>query len=121
MGMHLNFAPLFAAGWLTDWHNWGIIAQVAVGLGAVIFVHGCFWHRHECRIFKWPSTRREFWRMKIDGNADRDQRNVIALMEDGWRVGIVWECATRDRTRLKKIADRCEAWLKSNRQLLEIT
>src|SRR4051812_579368 len=46
---------------------------------AVIFVHGCFWHRHECKIFKWPKTRVEFWRGKIDGNAERDKRNIARL------------------------------------------
>src|SRR4051812_15356860 len=63
---------------------------------AVIFVHGCFWHRHECAIFKWPSTRPEFWRAKINGNAERDKRNEISLVEDGWRVGMVWECSLRE-------------------------
>lgn len=88
---------------------------------AVIFVHGCFWHRHECGIFKWPSSRRDFWRTKLDGNADRDKRNATALLASGWRVGIVWECATRDLAKLEKIADRCEVWLRSNRHQLEIT
>lgn len=88
---------------------------------AVIFVHGCFWHRHECSIFKWPSSRHRFWRTKINGNADRDQRNIQKLLETGWRVAIVWECATRDRVRLQKIADRCDVWLRSNRKRMEIT
>jgi DNA mismatch endonuclease (patch repair protein) len=88
---------------------------------AVIFVHGCFWHRHECSIFKWPSSRRKFWRTKINGNADRDQRNIEKLLQKGWRVAVVWECATRDRVKLQKIAHRCDVWLRSNRKRLEIT
>ncbi|WP_375791347.1 very short patch repair endonuclease [Bradyrhizobium sp. vgs-9] len=86
---------------------------------AVIFVHGCFWHRHECHIFKWPSTRPEFWRTKIEGNALRDRRNAAALEEKGWRVGIVWECSLRSRDQAR-IADRCARWLKSSSKHLEI-
>jgi DNA mismatch endonuclease (patch repair protein) len=77
---------------------------------AVIFVHGCFWHRHECRIFKWPATRIDFWRAKIDGNAQRDTRNIAKLRAEGWRVAIVWECALRsDAT---KVARLCSRWLR---------
>lgn len=63
---------------------------------AVIFVHGCFWHYHAgCRLFKLPGTRTEFWSQKLATNAQRDQRQIIALIESGWRVLIVWECAIR--------------------------
>ena len=58
-----------------------------------IFVHGCFWHRHSgCRNATTPSTRREFWQEKFDGNVDRDARNRAALEAAGWNVLIVWEC-----------------------------
>ncbi|WP_371449397.1 very short patch repair endonuclease [Bradyrhizobium sp.] len=87
---------------------------------AVLFVHGCFWHRHECSIFRWPGTRVEFWRTKINANFERDQRNVQKLLGHGWRVGVVWECATRDRKRLHTIANKCGAWLNSNQDQLEI-
>jgi DNA mismatch endonuclease (patch repair protein) len=60
---------------------------------AAIFVHGCFWHRHlGCRNATTPSTRREFWRAKFDGNVSRDTRNQAALGAAGWTVLIVWEC-----------------------------
>jgi DNA mismatch endonuclease (patch repair protein) len=63
---------------------------------AVIFVHGCFWHRHEeCRFSTTPSTRPEFWQHKFNSNVERDRRNVEALTSKGWRVAIVWECALR--------------------------
>ncbi|HAQ34711.1 MAG TPA: very short patch repair endonuclease [Alphaproteobacteria bacterium] len=62
----------------------------------VIFVHGCFWHRHDCRYFKWPATRPEFWRNKILRNVERDEENVAALEAMGWRVLTVWECETRN-------------------------
>ena len=58
-----------------------------------IFVHGCFWHRHlDCRNATTPSTRREFWQDKLDGNVSRDVRNQAALEAAGWTVLTVWEC-----------------------------
>jgi DNA mismatch endonuclease, patch repair protein len=85
---------------------------------AVIFVHGCFWHRHGCSIFKWPSTRPEFWRTKLEGNAARDAKNIIKLMEEGWRVGVVWECSLREDP--LKVAEGCGRWIQSKRKSLEV-
>lgn len=66
-----------------------------------IFVHGCFWHRHEgCRNATTPSTRTKFWQAKFDGNVERDRRNSAALEAAGWTVITVWECD------LKADADR---------------
>lgn len=66
-----------------------------------IFVHGCFWHRHEgCRNATSPSTRTEFWQEKFDGTVERDKRNMAALETAGWTVITVWECD------LKADADR---------------
>ncbi len=60
----------------------------------VIFVHGCFWHGHEnCRIARIPGSRTEWWTAKIEGNQARDLRNEAALLELGWHVVTVWECA----------------------------
>lgn len=67
-------------------------------LRTVIFVHGCFWHRHECNYFKWPRSNPEFWRNKLEGNVLRDIKNKKALQRLGWRVLTVWECELR-RTR----------------------
>lgn len=75
---------------------------------ACIFVHGCFWHRHEnCRYTTTPATRSEFWRAKFAANVERDRRNLSSLLFSGWRVLIVWECGLRER------ADLCgiEHWL----------
>ena len=59
----------------------------------VIFVHGCFWHRHEgCRYSTTPSTRREFWEKKFAGTVRRDKDVQVILVEMGWKVVIVWEC-----------------------------
>ena len=56
---------------------------------AVIFVNGCFWHGHDCARFKWPKTRTDYWRHKIEGNRANDQKVTPALLATGWRVGIV--------------------------------
>lgn len=70
----------------------------------VIFVHGCFWHGHKgCRRSARPSSNMEFWDRKLSGNMERDQRNQEALMRDGWKVLVVWECETKDHEKLKEI------------------
>lgn len=62
---------------------------------AVIFVNGCFWHRHDCKYFKWPATNPQFWREKLNSNAQRDSRVVAELQSKGWTVLTVWECELR--------------------------
>lgn len=89
---------------------------------AVIFVQGCFWHLHDCPMFKWPGTRQEFWREKLTGNQERDQRNSAALRDQGWRVAQVWECALKGRGRLdpEEVAEQLTTWLQSPDPILEI-
>lgn len=59
----------------------------------VIFVNGCFWHRHEgCRYFVWPKNHADFWRKKILSNVDRDRKTYAKLQDMGWKVYIIWEC-----------------------------
>lgn len=63
---------------------------------AIIFVHGCFWHRHEgCYLASFPATRVDFWESKFAANVERDRRNETTLAEAGWRVIIIWECQIR--------------------------
>lgn len=80
---------------------------------AVILVNGCFWHGHDCPVFRWPKTRTEFWKEKITGNQQRDKRNLMDLQAAGWRVLTLWECALRGRYKLPLdiIADLIENWL----------
>ena len=59
---------------------------------AAIFVHGCFWHLHGCKHFKWPTTRAGFWRKKLEENRARDEKNIVELEREGWRVMTIWEC-----------------------------
>lgn len=70
------------------------------GRRAVFFVNGCFWHGHDCRLFRWPATREEFWRTKITGNVSRDRRVRQELAALGWRVLDVWECSLKGAGRL---------------------
>lgn len=80
--------------------------MVFVGRRKVIFVHGCFWHRHSevtgeaCPLTRTPKSRVAFWEAKFEGNKERDRRNLANLREDGWDPLVVWECQTRDVERL---------------------
>jgi len=70
----------------------------------VIFVHGCFWHRHEgCRYTYNPKSRVRFWQEKFQKNVRRDRKVRQALAEQGWRVIVIWECETKD---VKKMVRR---------------
>lgn len=83
---------------------------------AVIFIHGCFWHGHGCHLFKWPSTRPDFWRKKIKRNQKVDETNYRKLKEEGWYILTIWECAIKGRTRLplERVIDSTALWLKTS-------
>lgn len=85
---------------------------------AIILVNGCFWHGHDCHLFKWPKTRELFWRKKINDTIERDQRNIDEYCRLGWRVLTVWECALKrkDETELNSILEKCVIWIESNSQ-----
>lgn len=88
---------------------------------AVIFVHGCFWHRHhECRYASVPSTRREFWASKFRTNVVRDAATRVALLQAGWRVATIWECALRTEASVDAARDVVAAWLKGDSKVLEV-
>ena len=63
----------------------------------VIFVHGCFWHMHDCGRFVWPSSNVEYWEKKIYRNVDRDKEHTEKLQADGWKVLTVWECELKKK------------------------
>lgn len=83
------------------------------GRRAVILVNGCFWHGHDCSLFRWPSSRQEFWRDKITGNIARDARVRGELIARGWRVLEVWECTLKGRNRLpvEELLAACASFL----------
>lgn len=70
----------------------------------VIFVHGCFWHRHpdpKCALARLPKSRLDFWLPKLEGNRERDEKNNKALRREGWKVLTIWECQMKDTGRLE--------------------
>jgi DNA mismatch endonuclease (patch repair protein) len=89
---------------------------------AVIFVHGCFWHGHDCHLFRLPTTRTGFWRTKIARNKQVDVAAVSGLRQAGWRIAVVWECALKGRTRLPEpaIVEQLTAWLKTSSSALVV-
>jgi DNA mismatch endonuclease (patch repair protein) len=89
---------------------------------AVIFVHGCFWHGHDCHLFRWPAERADFWRAKITRNREVDMRAAEMLAAAGWRQGVVWECSLKGRARLplETVLRACSEWLHSGEPRLNI-
>lgn len=89
---------------------------------AVIFVNGCFWHGHNCHLFKWPSSREEFWRNKITRTQEKDKENIEKLLQGGWRILQIWECAIKGKERLSidEIIEKTAFWLKSSQLELDI-
>lgn len=90
---------------------------------AVVFINGCFWHGHNCHLFKWPKTRSEFWESKIKGNKVRDSDNVSTLLEQDWRVAVIWECSIKGKYKLDfiQMIENISLWLLNyNNNKLEI-
>ena len=89
---------------------------------AVIFVNGCFWHGHDCNLFKWPGTRQEFWKEKIGANVARDRRNYGAIDEAGWRRVVIWECALKGPGRMEpdELLTRVADWIVSGEKMLTL-
>lgn len=116
---------LHARGFRYGLHNKHLPGKPDLSLpkyGAVIFVHGCFWHAHDCPAFSWPKTREDFWREKISGNAARDAANIKALRARGLRVAIVWECAMKGKHKpaFDDIIDALADWLRSDAQMISL-
>jgi DNA mismatch endonuclease (patch repair protein) len=89
---------------------------------AVIFVHGCFWHRHDCALFKWPSTNVTFWRTKILRNCSVDRRVLKQLKLADWRVLTIWECSLKGvkRKEIDRVIGATTRWLDSRSRSSEI-
>lgn len=79
----------------------------------VIFVHGCFWHKHDCKYFKWPKTNMEFWEKKINENVCRDLRNYSELSERGWKCIVIWECELKNSEQKEKALKKIINFLES--------
>jgi DNA mismatch endonuclease (patch repair protein) len=79
---------------------------VLPGRRKAIFVHGCFWHAHSCRIGRPPKSRPEFWEPKLARNRARDEENSRDLEEAGWDVLTVWQCETKDKVALSELLEK---------------
>lgn len=90
---------------------------------AVIFVHGCFWHGHDCSLFRLPKTRTEFWGNKINGNRERDKTVSALLREEGWRVATIWECSMKGRGKMEfdDLMNRLTKWIESDEETLTLS
>lgn len=87
--------------------------------GVVVMVQGCFWHGHDnCPLFRLPKSRTEFWEEKISANAERDNKNSIKLLELGWRILMVWECALKGTARLDpaELSKEMSAFVSASKQ-----
>lgn len=89
---------------------------------AVILVNGCFWHGHDCSLFRLPKSNIEFWESKISKNKENDNLNLLSLRKAGWRVAVVWECALKGKSKLnyREVISLLDTWLKSGIQTIEI-
>lgn len=89
---------------------------------AMIFIHGCFWHGHDCPLFRLPKTRTEFWTDKIFGNRRHDRRIREQLASMSWRTMTIWECALRGKTNVEidRVIDSLIDWLVSSNGSSEI-
>ena len=115
---------LHAFGFRYRLHVKGILGKPDIVMPkyrAVIFVHGCFWHRHAgCRYATVPATHPEFWAAKFDANVARDAADQSALREAGWRVATVWECALLTETSTAQTRDMVAEWLHGAGAVLEV-
>ncbi len=93
--MHVRFL-LFSSGYRYRLHRRDLPGSPDIVLSrfhTVIFVHGCFWHGHDCPRGRRPKSNMVFWNTKLDGNIARDRRNQTALRDAGWRVEVIWQCS----------------------------
>ncbi len=89
---------------------------------AVVMIHGCFWHGHDCELFRLPGTRTAWWKSKIDRNRERDREVERALRETGWRIAHVFECAIRGKVRrpVEIVAAEVARWIRRESPAQEI-
>ncbi len=119
-------AALFASGFRYRKNCPGLPGKPDIKLTkyhAVILVHGCFWHGHDCRYYRVPASNPEFWSRKITANRIRDARDIVALRATGWRVCVVWECLTRSipiKDFRSTIIDTLAGWIKGDESFLEL-
>jgi DNA mismatch endonuclease (patch repair protein) len=115
-------STLFASGFRYRLHVRGLPGSpdlVFPKHNVALFVHGCFWHRHEgCRYTTIPKANGDFWMKKFTDNIDRDKKHVSLLRDQGWRVAIVWECALKRS--VEDVAKSVGTWLRGSEPELTV-
>lgn len=107
---------LFKRGFRYRLHSTNLPGKLGVVLPkykTVIFVHGCFWHMHDGKLFKWPKSNEAFWKEKLSRNKQRDEENKIWLTSDGWKVLTIWECSLKGKLEkdLEKLFYTVSNWI----------
>ena len=95
---------LFAEGFRYRLHQKNLPGKPDIVLAkykTIVFIHGCFWHKHSCHLGSTPKSNSEFWNKKLTSNSDRDQRHIKLLLDSDWKVVIVWECAIKGKLKLQ--------------------
>lgn len=88
----------------------------------VIFINGCFWHMHNCSLFKMPSTREEFWKNKLLYNKQNDVNNIKLLKQNNWRIIIIWECSLKGKYKLtpEQLFNKISKFIYGNQKTIQI-
>jgi len=86
-----------------------------IGKKKVIFINGCFWHKHNCKYFKWPKTNTEFWKKKIEDTVKRDEDNYSRLKDMKWKYLVLWECEIK-HSFYEKVEVKISKFLENNRR-----
>lgn len=83
--------------------------------GVVLFVNGCFWHCHDCSLFKLPKSNTEFWKTKLEKNTVRDAKNYYDLSQQGYSIAVVWECALKNKrpAEIDQLLNKIVHWMQS--------
>ncbi|MCP9448068.1 MAG: very short patch repair endonuclease [Nitrospira sp.] len=116
---------LFARGFRFRLHDASLPGRPDIVLAkyrAAVFVHGCFWHGHDCRLFRVPASNRSFWAAKIRRNRMRDREVMRELAQLGWRTLVIWECSFRDggEKARSRVCRRAAEWLVSRSRRAEV-
>ena len=116
---------LFAKGFRYRLHSSALPGRPDIVLSkyrAVVFINGCFWHCHGCKLFKWPQSNTKFWKRKLSHNRKADEISRKKLEELGWRVAIVWECTLKGTGALKldNVANKMAKWIRSSNTALVV-
>lgn len=82
---------------------------------SIVFVNGCFWHKHECGRFVMPTSNTEYWSKKINGNVERDKSNIAKLESIGWKVYIIWECQLKKQVREENLSNLYQSIIKNKK------